>query len=61
MMSSDTPARRRVEEAVRDTLRQMPFEATGTQVAGEPQLSEDMKLEIKRQLADLFPEGEEQA
>ena len=60
-MSSDTPARRQVEEAVRVTLRQMPFEGAVRKVALGADLSEDMKLEIKRQLAELFAEGEEQA
>ena len=59
-MSSDTPARRQVEEAVRATLRQMQFKATGGKRAQELELSEDMKLEIKRQLAELFAQGEEQ-
>jgi hypothetical protein len=60
-LSGDTPLRRQIEQAIRDTFVQMNFETPVAAESLKRELPPDLELEIRRQLNELLGQGEEGA
>jgi hypothetical protein len=59
LVVAETPAQRKVETAVRETLEEMDLSEFAVGATSPEELPPDLKLELKRQLAEFLGDSEE--